>query len=373
MVVIARVAALSIGDISMTVSRAVMICPFVATPARRAARLTASPKTSPSRSTTGPWLKPMRMPICVLPTGGISEIALCISMAASAAASAVGKADITSSPIVLITRPLAVMVFSRIRFTHFSMAACATASPAVSYSFVLPLTSANSTDAWLTCSAIYPAGLPFGVIVPGSKKNGAPQRPVPPRLCCLFTGHALAALLEAIGRRDASLIDAMIHRRRRADVAGEAVVDLLRHRVGRLRVLQGLRRDLRHRRADRRRHREHARACRTADATIVVEHVRAGVLRARRERRLRRGQAAQVPRRSRTCENHAAAAEYDVQRCAAAADLGRAAQRARTALDGAGRAEPGSGEIHDARSRRDRPRRESRRIGHADAARARSD
>src|SRR5436190_10982666 len=314
MVVIARVAALSIGDISMTVSRAVMICPFVATPARRAARLTASPRPSPSRASTRPSLQPMRTPICVLPTGGISEIALWISIAASAAWSAVAKADMTSSPIVLITRPLALTVFSRIRFTHFSMAACATVSPAVSYSFVLPLTSANSTDAWLTCSAIYPAGLPFGVIVPGSKKNGAPQRPVPPRLCSLFTGHALAALLEAIGRRDASLIDAMMHRRRRADVAGEAVVDLLRHRVGRLRVLQGLRRDLRHRRTDRRRHREHARARRAADAAVVVENVRASALAARRERRLRHRWPAQVPRRCAARQHDAARAEVDGQR-----------------------------------------------------------
>src|SRR5207249_9875962 len=128
------------------------------------------------------------------------------------------------------------------------------------------------------------AGLPYGVIVPGSKKIGAQlaprASPCPP---ALFTGRALPALFEAIRRRDAGLVDAVIHRRRRADVAGEAVVDLLRYAVGRLRVLQGLRRDLRHRRTDRRRHREHARASRAADATIVVEHVRAGVLRARRE------------------------------------------------------------------------------------------
>src|SRR5678809_1715766 len=46
--------------------------------------------------------------------------------------SAVGNADITSSPMVLMTRPVACTVFSRIRLTHFSMAAWATASPAVS-------------------------------------------------------------------------------------------------------------------------------------------------------------------------------------------------------------------------------------------------
>ena len=47
-------ASTGVGAMFMTVSRAVMIWPLVATPASRAARFTASPNTSPSRSTTGP-------------------------------------------------------------------------------------------------------------------------------------------------------------------------------------------------------------------------------------------------------------------------------------------------------------------------------
>ena len=126
----ARVLAFSIGDIIITVSRAVMIWPLVATAASRAARLTASPNTSPSRFTTGPKLKPTRMPSVVLPTGGSSEMASCISIAASAASSALVKADITSSPMVLMTRPLEACVFCFMRLTQLSTAACATALPA---------------------------------------------------------------------------------------------------------------------------------------------------------------------------------------------------------------------------------------------------
>ena len=119
MLVILRVADLSIGDISITVSRAVMIWPFTATCDSREATFTASPKMSPSACTTiGPQLKPMRMPILVLPTGFSSPIADCISIAASAAASVVGNEDMTSSPMVLMTRPLAVTVHSLMMRTH---------------------------------------------------------------------------------------------------------------------------------------------------------------------------------------------------------------------------------------------------------------
>jgi hypothetical protein len=72
------------------------------------------------------------MPIFELPTGLSSLIADCISMAASAAASALGKVDMTSSPIVLMTRPFAASVQSRMMRMHWSIAAFATWSPAVS-------------------------------------------------------------------------------------------------------------------------------------------------------------------------------------------------------------------------------------------------
>ena len=65
-----------------------------------------------------------------MPTGGSSAIASCISIAASAASSALVKADITSSPMVLITRPFEACVFCRITLTQLSTAACATALPA---------------------------------------------------------------------------------------------------------------------------------------------------------------------------------------------------------------------------------------------------
>ena len=72
----------------------------------------------------------MRMPRVVVPTGGSSEMASCISIAASAASSALLNADITSSPMVLMTRPLAACVFCFIKLTQLSTAACATAFPA---------------------------------------------------------------------------------------------------------------------------------------------------------------------------------------------------------------------------------------------------
>src|SRR5688572_13604755 len=174
----------------------------------------------------------MRMPSCVLPTGGSSEIASCISIAASAAASAVGNCDITSSPIVFITLPCALTVFSRMMPMHFSMAACATASPAVSYSFVLPLTSANSTAASFACSAIEPTRPPVidADCTRQQKKRGAGA----PLECCrdrLLAGHPFPALVQARRHRNSRLVETVVHRRRRADVACKSVFHLLRDAV----------------------------------------------------------------------------------------------------------------------------------------------
>src|SRR5262245_15156050 len=130
------------------------------------------------------------------------------------------------------------------------MAALATWSPAVSYSFVLPLTSANKTAADSTCSAISRSRSPryaFNrAILHGPKKRGAGAplsfhrrtgglwNPRPP-----LASLAFAALGEALRYPDADPLQAVIHRRQRADVAGEAVFhlggDAVRtERVGRL-------------------------------------------------------------------------------------------------------------------------------------------
>src|SRR3954453_23131516 len=116
-------------------------------------------------------------------------------------------------------------------------------------------------------------------LYPGRKKPGRTRRPgnLPtphPKISAALTSLALPALIKAVGRRDAGLVDAMVHRRRRADVAGEAVVDLLRHRVGGLCVLEGLRRDLAHARVDRSDDRDHRVAGWSANTGAVVGDVR---------------------------------------------------------------------------------------------------
>jgi hypothetical protein len=95
----------------------------------RAATLTASPNTSLFSSRAGPKWKPMRiasgLPSTVMP----SVIPSCISAAACAASSAVLKVDMTSSPMVLTTRPPWRVVASDMRSTHFAIASRAFASP----------------------------------------------------------------------------------------------------------------------------------------------------------------------------------------------------------------------------------------------------
>src|SRR5467141_2755917 len=73
----------------------------------------------------------------------------CIFAAACTAASGVGKSTITSSPIVFTTWPPVDSAAVRSRSMQRAMAFSATASPAVSISRVLPLTSAKRTVASL--------------------------------------------------------------------------------------------------------------------------------------------------------------------------------------------------------------------------------
>src|SRR5216684_491612 len=87
----------------------------------------------------------MRTPSLMSPTAGSDSIATCIRAAALAAASGFEKSAITESPMVLTTRP-PVASADRRRFSRQRpMASAASASPAASYSFVLPVTSANRT------------------------------------------------------------------------------------------------------------------------------------------------------------------------------------------------------------------------------------
>ena len=98
----------------------------------RAAVLTASPKTSSRSSSTGPAWKPMRMPSCTSPTAGRSAVFVCMSTAAWNAASALSNTAMTSSPIVLTTRPRLVAT-ARLRISSTdSTAASAARSPSFS-------------------------------------------------------------------------------------------------------------------------------------------------------------------------------------------------------------------------------------------------
>jgi len=111
----------------------------------REATLTASPKTSLSSSTTGPKWKPtwIAMPPPP-PVIAAPETCSCMSSAAAAASSAAANRHITSSPMVLISAPPCFSVDSVISSTQRPIMRRALASPCVSYSRVLPETSANS-------------------------------------------------------------------------------------------------------------------------------------------------------------------------------------------------------------------------------------
>src|SRR5712691_13309017 len=87
----------------------------------------------------------MRTPSLMSPTAGSDSIAICIRAAALAAASGLENSAITESPMVLTTRPPVASADRRSFSRQRPMASAASASPAASYSFVLPLTSANRT------------------------------------------------------------------------------------------------------------------------------------------------------------------------------------------------------------------------------------
>src|ERR1017187_3447813 len=221
----------------------------------------------------------MRMPSLVPATGGSSFTPSCISIAAAVASPAEGNTAITSSPMVLITRPPCSCVLLLNSVMQSSMATTATASPAVSYSFVLPLTSTNRTATSDCCSLIdfldpsRSASAPAARRVQTGKKRSFPylraddktgaavsparlaacnekrrtQRPSSIALArggpirrprrtlrrLLFARRAVLALARA-GRHGDGLAlqrNFMRHRRRHPHVAGEAVVDLLGHAV----------------------------------------------------------------------------------------------------------------------------------------------
>ena len=122
----------SSGESMSTVARVVMICIALATPAMRAARFTVSPKTSLFSSITGPAWKPARIARFTLDTAGSSVILICMSVAARQPLSASGSTHITSSPMVLTTRPPYCATMPRIRAMHSSTICLARVSPRVS-------------------------------------------------------------------------------------------------------------------------------------------------------------------------------------------------------------------------------------------------
>src|SRR5436853_5314953 len=79
------------------------------------------------------------------PSGGSDSIATCMLAAALAAASGFEKSAITESPMVFTTRPPVASADRRSLSRQRPMASAASASPAASYSFVLPVTLANRT------------------------------------------------------------------------------------------------------------------------------------------------------------------------------------------------------------------------------------
>src|SRR6185312_59702 len=92
---------------------------------------------------TGPKWKPTRMAMLLPCTTSPAEMRSCMPLAASAAALGSSNTDITSSPMVFTTRPDWRLVSSSMMETHFATVSRATVSPIVSYSLVLPQTSAN--------------------------------------------------------------------------------------------------------------------------------------------------------------------------------------------------------------------------------------
>src|SRR5437899_3865134 len=126
-----------------------MVWPFCACSTSLAASFTVSPSTSFSTWITGPLWKPTCTPSLVSPTAGSALMEACIFAAACTAASGVGKRTITSSPMVFTTWPPVDSAAVRSRSMQRAMAFSATASPAVSISRVLPLTSAKRTVASL--------------------------------------------------------------------------------------------------------------------------------------------------------------------------------------------------------------------------------
>src|SRR5882762_1468631 len=87
----------------------------------------------------------MRTPSLMSPSAGSDSIATCIRAAALPAASGFEKSAITKSPMVLTTRPPVASADRRSFSRQRPMASAASASPAASYSFVLPATLANRT------------------------------------------------------------------------------------------------------------------------------------------------------------------------------------------------------------------------------------
>src|SRR3989454_8051941 len=126
-----------------------MVWPFCACSTSLAASFTVSPSTSFSTWITGPLWKPTCTPSLLSPTAGGALMEACIFAAASTAASGVGKSTITSSPIVFTTWPPVDSAAVRSRSMQRAMAFSATASPCVSISRLLPLTSAKRTVASL--------------------------------------------------------------------------------------------------------------------------------------------------------------------------------------------------------------------------------
>src|SRR3989442_904138 len=87
----------------------------------------------------------MRNPSLMSPSGGSDSIATCMLAAALAAASGLENSAITESPMVFTTRPPVASADRRSFSRQPPMVSAASASPAASYSFVLPVTSANRT------------------------------------------------------------------------------------------------------------------------------------------------------------------------------------------------------------------------------------
>jgi len=109
-----------------------MICMPLASPAMRAATFTVSPKTSPFSSITGPAWKPTRI-IRLTPLVTTSAFtSVCMSVAAMNPRSASGKTHISSSPMVLTTRPRWRCVMTCMPISASSINTFASASPSAS-------------------------------------------------------------------------------------------------------------------------------------------------------------------------------------------------------------------------------------------------